>query len=362
MIEKILKVINEFLEFGSKYLTLYPNQDMDDSLKKFIRNYNEDYIEKLKSITEHTKINTLGDFSEVMKEFIESMKPSELGKLVLENLKSYRDNWELIFFLSPFFEKKLYEGINPIFKDFSKKYYDGIIKLCDWYYQKTHDLLPINFQLKSITIINEEIRKLDENWKDTTFIEMTDYQNKIYKKIEMAEENQYKLYFQNWILNLADLIESRIKLIMLSLIYLKTLENEGVVDLFKKNNLTVGQILHELDPDKKYKNIRHLKIYRNSKFHSGVKIIFEKELNKKYFIFKDRNNEIKIDLNNFMIEFEKVYRMINTLDFLIIIYGIKTRTKSENPFDFYYNTIKNRLENNEFKNEINLNDQRKENS
>lgn len=85
----------------------------------------------------------------------------------------------------------------------------------------------------------------------------------------------------------------------------------------------------------------------------------KKELNKKYFIFKDRNDEIKIDLNDFMIEFEKVYRMINTLDFLIIIYGIKTRTKSENPFDLYYNTIKNNIENDEFKNKINLNDRRK---
>ncbi len=338
MIEKILKVIDGFLEFDSKDFTIFPNQEMDDSLKKFIINYNEDYIEKLKNIIGHTKINTWGEFSEIMKEFIESMEPSELEKFVLENLKSYRDNWELVFYLSPIFEKKLYEKINPIFKDFSKKYYDGTIKLCDWYYQKTCELLPINFQLKSITIINDEIRRLNENWKDITFVEMIDFQNNIYKKIETVEENQYKLYFQNWILNLADLIESRIKLIMLSLKYLKNLENEGVFDLLKKKDLSIGQILYELDPDKKYKNIRHLKIYRNSRFHSGVKIIYEKELNKKCFIFKDRNDEIKIDLNDFIIEFEKVYRMINTLDFLIIIYGFKTRTKSENPFDFYYNT------------------------
>ena len=52
-------------------------------------------------------------------------------------------------------------------------------------------------------------------------------------------------------------------------------------------------------------------------------------------LFKRKLEYIEIDVNEFFLLFEKIFRLLNTLDLSIKIIGIKLLSDGNDPFDMY---------------------------
>lgn len=332
MINQIFKILDNFFQFNSKLLTHFPNEEMNNALAQFQKPISEKFEDKFKISKPPIGINpTMKELEENISQSLNSLDPKEILEFFKLSMQNLEDNYELVFYTSPMYEKNIYERINPAFQDFVKNFYQEFLTLCNWYIKRIQTHLTIDKDISSIRIIGEEVQKLEEHWNETTFLDLVNMQDKIFSKIEQINHDEFKLYFSNWILNIADIIESRIKPILLSLLFMKKTSDGVKNNTILNSQLSLGQILSQIDPNKKFNNLWRLVIYRNARFHDGIDYHFDEQLKKRILTFHDKKSVAKIDIHTLILDFEKIYRTVNTIDLVIKIYCIKVKTHSDNP-------------------------------
>jgi len=340
MIFDIFKTINNFFEIDSELFTIYTDQMTKAPLEKIYKPFEEKYGEKLRtSVKFEGLLPKNQELIDGLVKFYKSMDISEITNFLSEYIRALRDNFELIFYMSPLFEKNLYETINPELQLFLRKYTEEFEKICEWYCEKHYTQLSLNQDLTSIPLIYEEIKKIEENWQEESFLDLMKFQSRIFSKIEKVDEQNFKLHFSSFVLKTADIIEDKVKPLFLILLSMKDIEEGRDFDVRKNQGLTLGTILFKLDKEKNFKNLWRLVIYRNARFHSGVSYIYDKDFHKRTLIFKDKHEIVKREIHQFILDLEKIYRMINTLNTLITTYCINIKAQCDNPLSLFLNKL-----------------------
>jgi hypothetical protein len=99
-----------------------------------------------------------------------------------------------------------------------------------------------------------------------------------------------------------------------------------------------GKIFKDFEMQQKYQNIDKFRVYRNKTFHAGVQLIYDK--NWENWRIK-LNNKRSVTINEFLFDFGKLFRFLNTFFVMINIIVINIPVNGKTPLECY----KNRLEN-----------------
>jgi hypothetical protein len=122
-------------------------------------------------------------------------------------------------------------------------------------------------ETKSIMLIHDELINLENNIDNVKFSDVLEIPDKIISKLEKLDSNNYKIYFNDWILKFSFLIESKFKPIFIFLNYFWRLDEKQEVSLgILDKNKMIGKIFKDFEIQQKYQNIDRFRVYRNKTF------------------------------------------------------------------------------------------------
>lgn len=326
MIEKILKIIDDFFDFSylisfnkKKRKKVKINKFTPEEKQKF-----EELIEQskiLEYIENYQKIPMASLLFPIMNLFSNLLKDPSFKKENIDNLRNNAKTEDLIPKKKKHIDNFLHSFLSPIFSNFSEDYI-GIFTFLEEYANLVKEDLDINTIYNSLSYMIEERSRIRDLFYNKPMSELIKYRKWIYfEKIQKSTPGDFKIYFNDWTLKNSQLIESHIKKILRLVLKFQMLINgtnikdiEKIIDEFK----TIGKILYYLDPKRKYKNLDRIRIYRNATFHSEVNFICDNDSNKKLIIFKDENEKkVKISIWKFLQDFQKLVIFILTMNYII---------------------------------------------
>lgn len=326
MIKKILNTLDDFLDTDQSKLTIFPNEQLNEHINRFDAAFNGTYLSKFEKVFKEKKINektSLIDLGTSIKEIYENFSKEERENFILEIFNYFLNNFKSVFYLMPNFEKDLYEKTNPLLKSYYKIYSEIFIKVIDTYIEMENIKTELDEKISSINIIYSELNKLESN-NNISLIDLFTYDKKIVKQIIEVNEFKFKRIFRDILLNFSNILEGEFKKLLYILdLFLKT-ENGESINYHRDNIPMFGQILSNIDGNRKLQNLRQLKEIRNSISHDKYDINFRSKFEDISIRFDVLHGKpINLKVSELLILFEKIFRTINTLQLMLLIIYIE---------------------------------------
>lgn len=156
--------------------------------------------------------------------------------------------------------------------------------------------------------------------------------------LSSTDEIEYKKYLSDWILKYAQVIEGPLKNALLLLLKLKYISRGTNYDYLDKREISIGYVLNKLNTDK------YLANYRNAIFHQNVYLTKEHKIEFNKIILYDRREEIILSLDDFTIEFYKVFIFLITFYLVLFNNHLEFFHQPKNILNKILNSVKDIIE------------------
>lgn len=297
----ISRIINFFFRKEKIFENLEPN--LEEITKLFEPTYNilkSKYIkwknnpqlvvklEKLNNAKPKLEANKLRHG--IIKSFLQDETVIEL---ILEIIEIFFYNIEKIALNIPGIDKVLYKSLNEFINTIS-----------------VHNSIKSKEMIKSFhKNVFEEIDLFTILGSILIFQEKREYEEFLSGK----DEIEYKEYLSDWILKYAQVIEGPLKNALLLLLKLKYISRGRNYNNLDKRNISIGYVLNKLNTDSFLAN------YRNAIFHQNVYLTKEHKIEFNKIILYDRREKIILSLDDYTIEFYKVFIFLIT--FYLVLFN-----------------------------------------
>lgn len=353
MVDRILEIIDNF--FDSNYKSPSNKSDSDEKLKKNSKNdqFTKKIKTKVKSVIEkseifeyaekYQQIPTSDYLLPIQKLTLELLKDPDYQEYSLNNLKFNAEHEDFIPKKKPSIDNLLYVNINPILNKLIENHTE-IYEFLKDYINSIKQKVDINEIFNSLTFISEEKSTIEDLYFNKPFSKLLAHLKwMFFDKIRKCKSGNFRIYFNDWTLKFSQIIESYVKSIfrLLLQIYL-LIEGRNPEDINSKiNNFnTIGRILHRFDPNKKYKNIDRIRVYRNATFHMAVDFVYDEKTSSKTLVFNRKGTPIRMSIMEFILNFEKLILFIITMNFIIGHILFKQKNNGKSIFQVNYDLAK----------------------
>lgn len=189
------------------------------------------------------------------------------------------------------------------------------------YLQNKVSYREINFKLitlskklcKFLKVLNTPLSKLEKH-----------FESYLFRLIEENQEEQFHLFFFDWILKFGYLIEAYIKEILITQVKFICLLNNEDFNKIPRKELTIGPLISRFRED------NTLRLFRNSIFHTSFLIDYQINLDDRRLIFKDWKGKSKdYNIKEFIANYFRLIQVVQT--FVISI------------FTFYFNLHRDKI-------------------
>ena len=312
-ITELLDILDNFFQKGPQGLSTYD----DESINRHFEKLSQSKDEKLNQpFINHIKQLELTKLEDLTLENLDLSKFRNFGRNVI---KTNKENLESIFYLSEMFEKNVYEKINPILKTLPKSYPTQFRNVAKWLLSTQGNLTDYTNETESIMVIHDELMTLEKVIKNIKISDVCLAPDKIISKINKLDSNEYRLFFKDWALKFSSLIESRFKSIIVFMNYFWRLEKKQRAPLSKLKKKMLGSLFKDMNIEQNYQNIDRIRVYRNQTFHSKIKFNYDENWEKCSIMLKE---DLSVTATEFILDFAKVFRFLNTFMVNITLIGI----------------------------------------
>jgi len=234
------------------------------------------------------------EVSKLRYEIIKSLLQDEtVIELILEIIEIFLNNLEEIILNIPSIDKTLYRSLNDFIDAIT--IHDNIRskEIIKYFYTNVFNEIDFFTIIGSILIFQEK-REFEEVLSST-------------------DEIEYKKYLSDWTLKYAQVIEGPLKNALVLLLKLKYISIGKNYDYLDKREISIGNVLNQLNTDKFLAN------YRNAIFHQNVYLTKEHKIENNKIILFDRKEKIILSLDDYTIEFYKVFIFLIT--FYLVLFN-----------------------------------------
>lgn len=339
---QILNYLNEFFQKGPEGISIQNDSSINPHLEQINRFMDEKTSQNFKDYIQQIELNgnsSIGEFAQRIIEKLGLSSTSEIMDYTHNFIETVKENLESIFYLTPMFEKNIYEKINPLLRDLANSYPSQFRNAAAWLLSTQKKLSDFSLSAESIMLIHDELMEVKKNIETINFSDVSSLPDRIVSKIKKLDANEYELYFGDWALKFSLLIESKFKNIFIFLNYLWKVEQGKEVALVKLKNKMIGEIFKVFNMHQNYTNIDRFRIYRNKSFHARVNLIYDEKLENCRIILGKKH---KLKVSEFALDFGKAFLFINTFYVLVKIIGITIEVNGKSDFDRYLEEFKKR--------------------
>jgi len=339
---QILYYLNEFFRKGPEGISIQNDSLINPHLDQFNQSMDEKTSHNFKDYIQQIELNGIPSIVEFAQRIIEKFglsSTSEIMDYTHNFIEIVKENLESIFYLTPMFEKNIYENINPLLRDLANSYPNQFKNAAVWLLSTQKKISDFSLGAESIMLIHDEIVEVKKNIENINFNDVNSLPDKVISKIKKLDAKDYEQYFGDWALKFSVLIESKFKNIFIFLNFLWKVEQGKEISLNRLKNKMIGSIFTDFNMQQNYRNIDRFRIYRNKSFHVGVKFIYDEKLENCRIVL---GKKPKIKVSEFALDFGKVYLFINTFYVLVKIIGITIEVNGKSDFDRYLEKIKKR--------------------
>lgn len=261
-------------------------EDSFEKIREQLKNLVEGNEEKLKNYYEGKSY--IDFLFENIKSITQSFKDKDqLIEFVKQLIPFYFQHYDKLLINNPLVDKELFEQIQILFEKANQINPTGFIEITSPYLEDFETKYPIEQFSWTLLLYQKNYEAIFEIFKSTSILETAEkFESFLYDLVEKHQENQFKLYFFDWVLKFGYLIEGYIKPILLCQVKLNYLLSGKK---FKRRYSTIGWLLRNLGED------RILSFYRNAIFHSTFLLDYKVHLDEKKVIFfgkYSRNKEV----------------------------------------------------------------------
>ena len=337
---EILKFLDEFFQKGPQGLTNYDESFINPYLKRINQSMNEKtsqyFIKEIKKI-DPSKELSLEELSKKFSETFGNLGSSEILDFFYNFIETTKENLESVFYLTPMFEKNIYEKLNPLLKNLSNSYPDDFKTAAMWILSTQGDSSEYGQEAASIMIIHDELMNLEKDIENVKFSDISAFPEKIFTKIQKLDSNKFKLYFKDWVLKFSLLVESKFKYIFIFLNYLWKIEEKQEVSLDRIKGKMLGPLFKDFNMQQNYPNIDRFRAYRNRMFHAGVEFTYDEKLENRSIKLGKKGN---LTITEFLLDYGKLFRFYTTFYVMINILAINIEIDGKSAFDRYLDDLK----------------------
>lgn len=288
---------------------------MNDFLPKELNNKIKNFIKKhelnglTKDLENKKVIEFLSLFFQTFAEFFFSDKEHTI--FLFDILKYSILNFDKILLKSNLVDKELYKAVKDKINIALGKDREKLFEIYLAYKKSFKSKFPIEKIPESLLIYNKFGPKVLELAKKATFEKFfKEISSMFLSMIEENREEEFQLYFFDWVLKFGYIIEGYVKDILFTELRLDCLLNKRDFNKIAKKNNTIGKLLRTLEAD------QTLAKYRNAIFHTTFIINYKLNLKDRKIIFIDENGiEEEIGILEFINLFFKLIQLVQTYRF-----------------------------------------------
>jgi len=288
---------------------------MNDFLPKELNNKIKNFIKKhelnglTKDLENKKVIEFLSLFFQTFAEIFFSDKEHTI--FLFDILKYSILNFDKILLKSNLVDKELYKAVKDKINIALGKDREKLFEIYLAYKKSFKSKFPIEKIPESLLIYNKFGPKVLELAKKATFKKFfKEISSMFLNMIEENREEEFQLYFFDWVLKFGYIIEGYVKDILFTELRLDCLLNKRDFNKIAKKNNTIGKLLRTLEAD------QTLAKYRNAIFHTTFIINYKLNLKDRKIIFIDENGiEEEMGILEFINLFFKLIQLVQTYRF-----------------------------------------------